>query len=322
MNIWDSLHRGLEKASKEAARIGRIRSLRSTIERLKRECNQQESGLVSRARELYEMGQLHQSELVPFCQALASLQLQLSEAQRELQSLQSGPDAPAQGQTEIITSYPVPEPGTLPAWAPPGSGGQGESTLASQSPYGPVTGGEQATQIAPPPPPPSTGDSSPFASSGHSLSYPAAPVPPPPPATSLPYPPTLPVFPSTPAYQHEGMSTGPSGTAGSSATLLSGSGGNLCPSCQAVLPPGLRYCPRCGQALNVVRDTGSSEDEKVADLAQEPTRASSPSVDLPHLSDQETILQPLPGPQGPGPEGPSEKPAAREDNPHEEPGGS
>ncbi|WP_069802871.1 zinc ribbon domain-containing protein [Thermogemmatispora onikobensis] len=308
-SIWDSLHRGLEKASKEAARMGRIRYLRSTIERLKRDFSQQESGLVARTRELYEMGQLHQSELMPFCEALASLQQQLSEVQKELQSLQSGSETTTRGQTDIITSYPVPEPGTLPAWTPPGSGGERESTASSHPLYSPEIGEEPAAQIAPPPPPPP--GSMPFPPPLSSTAYPTISTPP---VGSSPIYPTVPASPLAPVHQDKGGVTGPgemAATPGQATALpLSGS---LCPSCKASMPPGVRFCTRCGQALVMVAKPGPSSEPEPG-LTQQPTIAIPPpvappatAIDPASINNQETVLQPPPGQpvQGGSPDAPT-----------------
>ncbi|WP_052887959.1 zinc ribbon domain-containing protein [Thermogemmatispora carboxidivorans] len=309
MSIWDSLHRGLEKASKEAARMGRIRYLRSTIEQLKRDFSQQESGLVARTRELYETGQLHQSELMPFCEALASLQQQLSEAQRELQSVQSGSEATARGQTDIITSYPVPEPGTLPAWAPLGSGGEREPTASSHPLYSPGIEEESATQIAPPPPPPPLGGA-PFAPPLSGAAYPTIPTPS---VGSSPMHPTIPASPLTPVHQDEGGVSGPDEIAAASGSATAPPlSGSLCPSCKANMPPGVRFCTRCGQALATVARPGPSFAPEPG-LTQQPTIATPPAaapataIDPASISNQETVLQPPPGQpaQGGSPDAPS-----------------
>src|SRR5689334_5657965 len=80
MNLWDSVHRGLEKASQEAARIARIQRLRSTVDTLHRQISNQQGMLIASAMETFREGRMVQGELLPICQELASLQLQLEQA--------------------------------------------------------------------------------------------------------------------------------------------------------------------------------------------------------------------------------------------------
>ena len=87
MPLWDSVHRGLEKASQEAARIARAQRLRATVDGLSRQMQLQNSLLINKAMELFIAGQLTQNELLPLCQALAQLQYQLNQAQIEMTQL-------------------------------------------------------------------------------------------------------------------------------------------------------------------------------------------------------------------------------------------
>src|SRR5947209_4421087 len=89
MNLWDSVHRGLEKASQEAARIAKIQRLRGNIDNLSRQIHTHHDNLLRKVLDLFSAGQLTQSELIPLCQELASLQQQLHMFQQELKQLQN-----------------------------------------------------------------------------------------------------------------------------------------------------------------------------------------------------------------------------------------
>jgi hypothetical protein len=138
MNIWDSVHRSLEKASQEAGRIARIQRLRSTADALSRQIQIQHAKIVERAMDLFVLGRLTQPELVSLCQEFASLQQQLAQVQQELKQVQSfsGP-ANAPGATPPInveetmpapapppppTVYPLPVDSTTPIPPPPPTG--------------------------------------------------------------------------------------------------------------------------------------------------------------------------------------------------------
>lgn len=151
-NIWESMQRGLEKASHEAARIGRIQRLRSTIDNLSRQLTTQNNLLVTRTMEVFTAGQMTQSELLPVCQDLAILRQQLDQAQHELKLLLNQgsvpPQSPQTGQTptgpnpitggEIAPTVPIPLMPSVQTAPPP----PGYSTVESTMPV-PV----------PPPPP-------------------------------------------------------------------------------------------------------------------------------------------------------------------------
>jgi hypothetical protein len=118
MNIWDSVHRGLEKASHEAARIARIQRLRSTIDSVTRQIHTQEELLISRTMEVFAAGQLTQSELLPICQELANLRLQLEQARSDLKAIQSA-SAPGTPQNPTGSNAPGGEAPTVYAPPPP-----------------------------------------------------------------------------------------------------------------------------------------------------------------------------------------------------------
>ena len=153
MNIWDSVQRGLEKATHEAGRIARIQRLRATTDNLLRQTTVQQSNLITKAMEVFAAGKLTQSELLPICQELTSLQQQLEQAQAELKIIQSqGTQATATLSPQTTTMYsPLPPTSANPTdlaatvFAPPPPG--------YQQPF-------EATMPAPTPPPPPGAESS------------------------------------------------------------------------------------------------------------------------------------------------------------------
>ena len=88
MPLWDNVHRSLEKASQEAARIARTQRLRSNIDGLTRQINTQQNSIVNKAMDMFVAGQLAQGELYQICQEMMSLQQQLNQARTEMQQLQ------------------------------------------------------------------------------------------------------------------------------------------------------------------------------------------------------------------------------------------
>src|SRR5438270_9496749 len=81
MPLWDSVQRSLEKASQEAARIAKTQRLRSIVDGLTRQISTQNNNLLNKTMDLFNAGQLTQSELLPFCQEITNLQQQLNQAQ-------------------------------------------------------------------------------------------------------------------------------------------------------------------------------------------------------------------------------------------------
>ncbi len=142
MNIWDSVHRSLDKASKEAGRIARMQRLRSQLDKVARQINNQESALLHQVMDLFASGRLTQGELLPLCHELMSLQQQLSQAQSELQTLQS-------------QVQQIPQPGQETNAAAILAGEIAPTTYASP-PSTPTYQPFDATlpEILPPPPPP------------------------------------------------------------------------------------------------------------------------------------------------------------------------
>lgn len=142
MNIWDSVQRGLEKASHEAARIAKTQRLRATIDTLSRQIQAQQSTLIQKTMELFARGQLTQSELLSICQSLTTMQQQLAQAQYELKQI------PTQGQQ----SGPQMQPGTTGPYPSTTSFPAGENLAPTI--YAPLPPIESTTPIPVPPPPP------------------------------------------------------------------------------------------------------------------------------------------------------------------------
>lgn len=159
MPLWDSVQRGLEKASQEAARMARVQKLRAAADGLGRQMNMQSSAIINKTMELFLAGQITHAELAPLCQDLENLRQQFEQIQIELRQLQAV-QPPAQGPAQ----YP-------PALQPPSAPG-GDAINAY--PYAPYS--DQSTEIAPPPPEfqPATGYSE------------VIPAPPPPPVVGVP----------------------------------------------------------------------------------------------------------------------------------------
>jgi len=155
-NLWESVQRGLEKASHEAARIARAQRLRSTIDSLSRQITTDNVTLLNKAMDLFAAGQLTQAELLPLCQELANLKQQFEQAQSELKALQG------------LGVHPTPPP-TLPY-----TSGDINPTI-----YAPSTPPIALTQPAPPPPPG-------YSSFDTAINTMPIPAPPPPPGVEQP----------------------------------------------------------------------------------------------------------------------------------------
>ncbi|GHO83082.1 zinc ribbon domain-containing protein [Dictyobacter formicarum] len=139
MNLWDSVHRSLEKASNSAGRIAKIQRTRLQIEKLGRQITAQEQDILKKVMELYTAGLLTQPELLTPCQDLFNSHQQLSQAQHELQALQSqGPPVAPTG-TPGTTHTSQPGEGDAARYTPP-------------PPYSPAIG-ETTPPVIPPPPP-------------------------------------------------------------------------------------------------------------------------------------------------------------------------
>ncbi len=136
MNIWDSVQRGLEKATHEAARIAKVQRLRTTLEGLSKQIDTQQGTIIETAMELFKNGQLTQSELLVLCQALQTSQQQFAQAQSELKLIHnqsnSGTQA-VQPASSVAYTQPVYQPydSTLPALVPPPPPGVEPLTVSS-----------------------------------------------------------------------------------------------------------------------------------------------------------------------------------------------
>ncbi|HLI07580.1 MAG TPA: zinc ribbon domain-containing protein [Ktedonobacteraceae bacterium] len=208
MNLWDSIHRGLDKASQEAARMARAQRLRTIIDGLTRHINTQHTLLIGKTMELYTSGQLTQSELLPVCQTIAELQQQMQQAQNELKLLQG--------------NTPLPPP-------PPQLQGQGTAPQAGATMLYPTPGETIATGTATPP--------SDFQTDAGPLTAP----PPPPTAESFAGMETLMAPPPPPAGMSSLLPT-PTPTPTPAGTDAP----RYCPVCQSELNPGYAFCHNCG----------------------------------------------------------------------------
>ncbi|GAC1393944.1 MAG: hypothetical protein NVS4B11_15310 [Ktedonobacteraceae bacterium] len=136
MNIWDSVQRGLEKATQEAARIARAQRLRSSLEGLSKQIETQQGAIILKAMELFKSGQLPQGELFVLCQELSNFQQQFIQAQSELKQMQSQSNQGAQtapNATVAYTQQPYqPYDNTLPSLVPPPPPGVEPLTISSR----------------------------------------------------------------------------------------------------------------------------------------------------------------------------------------------
>src|SRR5215467_2525556 len=210
MPLWDSVQRGLEKASQEAARIARTQRLRNTIDGLTRQANSQSNNLIDKALELCTAGQLIQSELLPICQELASLRQQINDAQVELKQIQASqpPATATTGQVEGPLTYPPTMPVSLP-YTPPDSGGDLLPTM-----------------YAPPPPG--------YQSYLESVGGGDVTAPPPPDIESLT------ISSMETVMMDKDIAASPTTSAGPHPT------NQTCPACRTEIQPGHAFCPNCG----------------------------------------------------------------------------
>jgi hypothetical protein len=256
MPLWDSVHRGLEKASQEAARIARTQRLRNTLDGLTRQSNTQSNNLIDKALELFTAGQLTQSELLPICQELVSLKQQINDAQMELKQIQASqpPATATTGQVEGPVTYPPTMPMSLP-YTPPVSSGDLPPTI-----------------YAPPPPG--------YQSYLESVGGGDVTAPPPPDIESL----TI-----------SSMETVMMGkdTAGSpAAPAVVQPANQLCPACRTEIQPGHAFCPNCGtpvqnsDALHLPTVRASAA-ESIYDVDQGTVRAG--AAEPPYAGGDETV---------------------------------
>jgi hypothetical protein len=163
MSLWESVQKGLDKASKEAARIARTQKLRSQIDGMNRQIITQHDALIRRTMDLFLNGALQQPELLPLCQEIINLQQQVVQAQNELQQVQQGaPNQPGELPVTPPPTYQTPSMLTPPP--PPYSGGltpppPNYETIAATIPTPPpppdmpatIMASEMSTQAPPPP---------------------------------------------------------------------------------------------------------------------------------------------------------------------------
>jgi zinc-ribbon domain len=214
MPLWDSVHRSLEKASQEAARIARAQRLRSIIDGLSRQINTQNNAIVNKAMDLFVSAQLTQSELIPLCQEMMNLHQQLNQAQIELKQLQAQAN---QSQSSQVPSAPLP-PQSMPN---PNQPLPPVTTESGQEPYTTAsTESEQNALYAPPPP----------EYQSYMDSTTSNTVPPPPPGME-------PLTVS--AIETMRISMAPS-------SAPSQTGSRLCTVCHTEIQPNMPFCHNCG----------------------------------------------------------------------------
>ncbi len=134
MNIWDSVQRGLEKATHEAGRIAKAQRLRATLEGLSKQIETQQSAIIGTAMDLFRNGQLTQHEILVLCQALHTSQQQFAQAQSELKLIQNqGNTGPAQPNATVAYTQPPYQPydSTFPSLVPPPPPGMEPLTVSS-----------------------------------------------------------------------------------------------------------------------------------------------------------------------------------------------
>ncbi|GER83233.1 hypothetical protein KTAU_18700 [Thermogemmatispora aurantia] len=108
MSILESIQHGLEKAAQQAARLARIQHLQIVLNDLSYKASLEHRTLSNKVMELYCSGRLSQSELLPLCQNLATLEQHIQEIQQELERLHG------EGQ-EQASAPPAAASGPLPA---------------------------------------------------------------------------------------------------------------------------------------------------------------------------------------------------------------
>jgi hypothetical protein len=89
MNIWDSVQRGLEKASQEAARIAKGQRLRTVLDGMAHQLDTQQRVVIAKAMDLYIAGKMPPGDLFVACQELQHLHQHYQQAQNELNQIQS-----------------------------------------------------------------------------------------------------------------------------------------------------------------------------------------------------------------------------------------
>lgn len=152
MPIWDSVQRGLEKASQEAARMARTQRLRSTMDNAARQMNTLSSSIVNKTMELFIAGQITHPELLPLCQELENLRQQFEQMQNEMRQIQAA-QTQTQGQLPPGASPYPPAMGSNPALYPSTITDAGATQYAPPPPEYSSYVGSTEEDLTPPPPP-------------------------------------------------------------------------------------------------------------------------------------------------------------------------
>lgn len=218
MNIWDSVHRGLEKASQEAARIAKAQRLRSAVDHFSQQLNTQEGLVIAKVMDLYVAGKLPPGDLFAACQELHTLHQRLNQLQSELNQLQS--------QQNVASSGNVGMPGSQGTQGNQRGQGTKQNAIDSQATQLITPEGQPASSYAPPPP-----SYPPFDSAIPPL------VPPPPPGMET-------------SIGQAGQSADAIGPM-SPPPLVER---NHCPNCHVALIPGNAFCHNCGTPVAFAAD--------------------------------------------------------------------
>lgn len=152
MPIWDSVQRGLEKASQEAARLARTQRLRSTMDNTARQMNTLNSNIVNKTMDLFISGQITHPELLSLCQELEHLRQQFEQMQGEMQQIQAA-QSQTQGQLPPGASPYPPAISSNPALYPSTITDVGATQLAPPPPEYSSYMGSTEEDLTPPPPP-------------------------------------------------------------------------------------------------------------------------------------------------------------------------
>ena len=207
MNIWDSVQRGLEKASQEAARIAKAQRLRTILDNTARQLDTQQGLVIAKAMELYLSGRMPPGDLFAACQELHNLHQHFSQLQSELNQVQ-----------QIQNQQNMNNPNTT-----------NVSNIQGTDP-GMIS--SQATQLIPPESQPMSAAYTPSSNQGYPPYDSAMPsfVPPPPPGT-------------VPAEGQQSESSGVMSIVPPPPPLVER---NHCPVCHVALVPGNAFCHNCG----------------------------------------------------------------------------
>lgn len=152
MPIWDSVQRGLEKASQEAARMARTQRLRSLMDNMARQMNTLSNAITNKTMELFNAGQITHPELLLLCQELENLRQQFEQMQNEMRQIQAT-QTQTQGQLPPGASPYPPAMGSNPALYPSTITDVGATQFAPPPPEYSSYMGSTEEDLTPPPPP-------------------------------------------------------------------------------------------------------------------------------------------------------------------------